>query len=61
MGPASYAHHLPLPFQGMEVNEEVITHAPDGYHAGGPTPSGERYYGWRIYFHHAGPDQTLWT
>ena len=40
MGPASYAHHLPLPFQGMEVNEEDITHAPDGYHAGGPTPSG---------------------
>ena len=35
MGPASYAHHLPLPFQGMKVNEEDITHAPKGY-----TPSG---------------------
>jgi len=30
MGPASYAHHLPLPFQGMKVNEEDITHAPNG-------------------------------
>ena len=30
MGPASYAHHLPLPFQGMKVDEEDITHAPEG-------------------------------
>ena len=30
LGPASYAYHLPLPFQGMKVNEEDIPHAPHG-------------------------------
>ena len=34
LGPASYAYPLPLPFQGIKVNEEDITHAPEGYHAG---------------------------
>ena len=30
LGPASYAYPLPLPFQGIKVNEEDITHAPNG-------------------------------